>query len=95
MYEVAYALTTSKRDTNSSVKQIEDWIHANKVCRHTMLSALSNDLFDVYCSYKEEKEISDSLIQIHCRRCRPTKIRYWKVLPLGDDRGQGYQDSNQ
>jgi len=29
----------------------------NKVCRHTLLSALSNDLFDVYCSYKEAKEI--------------------------------------
>jgi len=27
-----------------------------------MLSALSNDLFDVYCSYKEAKEIWDSLI---------------------------------
>ena len=47
MYGVAYALTTSKPDTSSSTKQIEDWIHANKVCRHTMLSALSNDLFDV------------------------------------------------
>jgi len=57
MYEVAFALTTSKLDTSSPVKQIEVWIHANKVCRHTMLSALSNDLFDVYCSYKEAKEI--------------------------------------
>ena len=27
-----------------------------------MLSALSNDLFDVYCSYKESKEIWDSLL---------------------------------
>jgi len=62
MYGVAYALMTSKPDTSSSAKQIEDWIHANKVCRHTMLSALSNDLFDVYCSYKEAKEIWDSLI---------------------------------
>ena len=62
MYGVAYALTTSKPNTSSSAKQIEDWIHANKVCRHTMLSALSNDLFDVYCSYKEAKEIWDSLI---------------------------------
>jgi len=62
MYSVAYALTTSKADTSSSAKQIEDWIYANKVCHHTMLSALSNDLFDVYCSYKEAKEIWDSLI---------------------------------
>jgi len=62
MYGVPYALTTSKPDTSSSAKQIEDWIHANKVCCHTMLSALSNDLFDVYFSYKKEKEIWDSLI---------------------------------
>jgi len=62
MYEVASALTTSKPNTSSPAKQIEDWIHANKVCRHTMLSVLSNGLFDVYCSYNEAKEIWDSLI---------------------------------
>jgi len=33
--------------------------------------------------------------QIHCRRCRSTKICYRKILPLGDDRGQGYQDSDE
>jgi len=32
------------------------------VDRHTLLSALSNDLFNVYYSYKEAKEIWDSLI---------------------------------
>jgi len=62
MYGVASALTTSKPDSSSPAKQIEDWIHANKVYSYTMLSALSNDLFDVYCSYKEAKEIWDSLI---------------------------------
>jgi len=56
MYGVAMALSTSKPD-ESSAKQVEDWTHANKVCRHTLLSALSNDLFDVYCSYKEAKQI--------------------------------------
>jgi len=56
MYEVAMALSTSKLD-KSSAKQVEDWTYANKVCRHTLLSALFNDLFDVYCSYKEAKEI--------------------------------------
>jgi len=57
MYKIAYALTTSKPDTSSPMKQIEDWIHTNKVCHHTMLTTLSNDLFDVYCSYKEAMEI--------------------------------------
>ena len=61
MYGVAMALSTSKPD-ESSAKQVEDWTYANKVCQHTLLSALSNDLFDVYCSYKEAKEIWDSLI---------------------------------
>jgi len=62
MYKVSSALMTSKIDSSSSAKQIEDWIHANMVYRHTMLTALSNDLFDVYCSYKQTKEIWDSLI---------------------------------
>jgi len=45
-----------------TMKQADDWIHANKVCRHILLSALSNDLFNVYASYKEAKDIWDSLI---------------------------------
>jgi len=61
MYGVVMALSTSKLD-ESSAKQVEDWTYANKVCRHTLLSTLSNDLFDVYCSYKEAKEIWDLLI---------------------------------
>jgi len=44
------------------MKQIEGWTHANKVCCHTLLNALSNDLFDVHCSYKETKDIRNSLI---------------------------------
>ncbi|GMJ09681.1 hypothetical protein HRI_004637300 [Hibiscus trionum] len=31
----------------------ERWIHANKVCRHTIIFTLSIELFDVYCSYKK------------------------------------------
>jgi len=62
MYGVALALTTSKLDSSTTAKQVDDWIHANKVCRHTLLSVLSNDLFDVYTSYKNAKDIWDSLI---------------------------------
>jgi len=62
MYEVAFALTNSKSDPSTTAKQIDDWIHVNKVCHHTLLSALSNDLFDVYASYKEAKDIWDSFI---------------------------------
>ena len=31
--------------------------HANKVYRHTILTTLFNELFDVYCAYKETKVI--------------------------------------
>ncbi|KAG4954413.1 hypothetical protein JHK85_040780 [Glycine max] len=37
-------------------------ISANKVCCHTLLNTLSNELFDVYFSYKEAKEIWESLV---------------------------------
>jgi len=57
MYEVALALTTSKPDSSTTEKQVDDWIHTNKVCRHTLLNVLSNDLFDVYSSYKNAKDI--------------------------------------
>ena len=52
----------SKPDSSTLVKQIDVWTHANKVCRHTLLSALSSDLFNLYISYKEAKDIWDSLI---------------------------------
>ena len=57
IYEVALALTTAKPDWTTTAKQVNDWIHANKVCRHTLLSVLSNNLFDVYASYKNAKDI--------------------------------------
>nr|KYP33235.1 Retrovirus-related Pol polyprotein from transposon TNT 1-94 [Cajanus cajan] len=64
MHGVAYALTVPKPDSSNSVSasKSDDWSLANKVCRHTILSALSNDLFVVYCSYKEAKDIWDSMI---------------------------------
>ncbi|GMI75998.1 hypothetical protein HRI_001269100 [Hibiscus trionum] len=61
MHGVAFALTKSLSPTASG-KQIECWIHANKVCRHTIISTLSNELFDVYFPYKESKEIWDNMI---------------------------------
>jgi len=61
MYGVALTLTTSKPDSSTTAKQVDDWIHANNVCHHTLLSVLSNDMFDVYASYKNAKDIWDSL----------------------------------
>jgi len=62
MYEVVLAFTTSKPDSTTATKQVDDWIHANKVCLLTLLSVLSNDLLDVYATYKNAKDIWDSLI---------------------------------
>ena len=36
---------------------IDEWKRENKVCRHTILSTLFNELYDVYCSYKSAHEI--------------------------------------
>jgi hypothetical protein len=57
MYSVANALTEPKPASTATEKVIEQWTHANRVCRCTILSTLSNDLFDVYCAYKEAKDI--------------------------------------
>jgi len=58
MHRVAFALVDPK-PTNP--KLLNAWIHANKVCRHTILSTLSDNLFDVYGSYKEAKAIWESM----------------------------------
>lgn len=62
MHGVAAALTDPQPDSSADPKQIENWTYANKVCRYVILSTLSNELFDVYCSYKLAKEIWDSMI---------------------------------
>ncbi|KAG4980280.1 hypothetical protein JHK82_033521 [Glycine max] len=56
---------TSQKLRSSLAKTFVASRNANKVCHHTLLSSLSNDLFDVYCSYKESREIWDSLILIY------------------------------
>ena len=44
-------------DDTENDQVIDEWKRANKVCRHTILSTLSNELYDVYCSYKSANEI--------------------------------------
>ena len=58
MHEVACLLSTKNTLANT-----EAWTHANKVYRHTILTTLSNELFDVYCTYKEAKVIWESLLR--------------------------------
>ena len=65
MHGVFFTLSIPKPDVTADASQLQQWVQANKVCHHTLLSSLSNDLFDVYCSYKESREIWDSLILIY------------------------------
>ena len=58
MHGVAWLLSTEDTIPNS-----EAWTYANKVCRHTILTTLSNELFDVYCAYKEAKVIWESMLK--------------------------------
>ena len=50
MHRLADAPKDPKPDSLAGLKKIEDWASSNKVCHHTMISTLFNELFDVYCS---------------------------------------------
>ena len=58
MHGVAWLLTIE-----NALPKSEPWTYANNVCRHTILTTLSNELFDVYCAYKETKIIWDSMLK--------------------------------
>ncbi|XP_027124162.1 uncharacterized protein [Coffea arabica] len=62
IHGVAYVLTESQPSATADAKTQESWQYANKVCRHTILQTLSNELFDVYCSSKEGKAIWEALV---------------------------------
>ena len=46
----------------NTVVNIKACAHANKVCHHIILTRLCNELFDVYCAYKEAKVIWESML---------------------------------
>lgn len=56
------ALAESQPVATVDVKIPESWQYANKVCQHTILQTLSNELFDVYCTCKEVKKIWEALV---------------------------------
>ena len=49
--------------TENKLPNFEAWTYVNKVCRHTIITTLSNELFDVYCAYKEAKVILESMLK--------------------------------
>lgn len=46
-----------EEQNNEFNKRMEVWKKVNKVCCYTIMSTLSNELYDVYCSYKTTCEI--------------------------------------
>lgn len=62
MHGVVVALVQSERPTDADQGQKVAWTHANKICRHIIISTLYNNLFDVYCVYKEACKIWESLV---------------------------------
>ena len=58
MHGLAWLLSTK-----NTLSNIEAWTQGNKVCRHTILTTSSNELFDVYCAYKEAKVIWESMLK--------------------------------
>ena len=90
MHGVAWLLTTENALPNS-----EQWTYANKVCRHTILTTLSNELFDVYCAYKEAKTTEFNAKKIHGRGYGQIEICCGKLLQMGDGRQQRHKTRNQ
>ena len=62
LHGVVDALTESAPLPDADQAKIVAWTYANKVCRHTLINTLSNDLFDVYHVYKEASKMWESLI---------------------------------
>ncbi|XP_039119091.1 uncharacterized protein LOC120255315 [Dioscorea cayenensis subsp. rotundata] len=63
MFNLAHILTEAKPDPTSEAysETLSIWEKRNKICRHTILSTLSNELYDIYCDLKTAKEIWNSL----------------------------------
>ncbi|XP_070014894.1 uncharacterized protein [Nicotiana sylvestris] len=63
VHGVAHTLLHPQSSADADNKIVESWQYVNKVCCHTILQTISNELFDVYCNYKEAKAIWEALIK--------------------------------
>jgi len=57
MSRVIFTLIKSKPHPVAYIRLIEKWTFANKVCHHIIITTLSNELFNVDCSFKGAKAI--------------------------------------
>ena len=58
LHNIAFVLTDPKPTNDDDLLK---WEKANRICRHTILSTLSNELFDVYYPIQSASEIWESL----------------------------------
>lgn len=78
MHGVVWVLIDPKTHDN-----VKAWTYENKVCRHFILSTLSNKLFDVYCSYKKANEIwSNMVTEYTAKDIGKPKFYHWKILSI-------------
>ncbi|KAG5247673.1 Retrovirus-related polyprotein from transposon [Salix suchowensis] len=75
-------------------ENVEAWTHGNKVYRHSILSTLSNELFDVYCSYKEAREIWSNMVakytakDVAKQKIVISKFYHWEMVDNKDIKAQ-------
>jgi hypothetical protein len=80
MHEVVWVLTNPKTNDNAIT-----WTHENKVRRHSILSTLSNELFNVYCCYKKVNEIwSNMVTKYTIEDVGKQKFVTGKFIPMGN-----------
>ena len=78
MHEVTLVLSDPKTSDNAKAS-----IHENMVCRHFILSIISNELFDIYCSYKKAHGIWSNIITKNTiKDVRKQKTCQWKILSM-------------
>jgi hypothetical protein len=60
--KISSALTEPRPDEDEESEELRNWEMANKLCVNTILNALSNELFDVYCNFTIAKDLWDELV---------------------------------
>ena len=84
---LGHILTYPKPKSDS--EDLSKWENGNKQVRHTILSTLTNELFDVYFQYKVAKEIWDALTKIYIvedARTQKYAIGYFRKFQIIEDR---------
>ena len=89
-------LSIPKLDATVDASQLQLWVQANKVCRHTLVSVLSNDLFLCLLLLQGiQRDMWLSYIQIPCRGHGWIEIHHRQLLLLDHKRRKRHRGTNQ